>query len=69
MLACDYQFELNQRTILQDAIAFCEQQKDFVSRDMLTEILDGEEEHIDWIETQQYQIETMGIEKYLQAQL
>lgn len=69
MLECDYKFELNQRTTLQDAIALCENQQDYVSRDMLTEILDGEEEYIDWIETQQYQIEQMGIEKYLQAQL
>ena len=69
MLACDYQFELNQRTILQQSIATCEQLQDFVSRDLLTEILEGEEEYIDWIETQQYQIEQMGIEKYLQAQL
>ncbi|MAG76089.1 MAG: bacterioferritin [Thalassotalea sp.] len=69
MLECDYKFELNQRSVLQEAIAFCEQVQDFVSRDMLTEILEGEEEHIDWIETQQYQIEQMGLEKYLQAQL
>lgn len=69
MLACDYQFELNQRTILQQSIATCEQLQDFVSRDLLTEILEGEEEYIDWVETQQYQIEQMGIEKYLQAQL
>lgn len=69
MLECDYKFELNQRSVLQEAIAFCEQEQDFVSRDMLTEILEGEEEHIDWIETQQYQIEQMGLEKYLQAQL
>lgn len=69
MLSCDYQFELNQRTILQQSIAICEQLQDFVSRDLLTEILEGEEEYIDWIETQQYQIEQMGIEKYLQAQL
>lgn len=69
MLSCDYQFELNQRTILQQSIATCEQLQDFVSRDLLTEILEGEEEYIDWIETQQYQIEQMGIEKYLQAQL
>ncbi len=69
MFSCDYQFELNQRTILQQSIATCEQLQDFVSRDLLTEILEGEEEYIDWIETQQYQIEQMGIEKYLQAQL
>ncbi|REL30808.1 bacterioferritin [Thalassotalea euphylliae] len=69
MLKCDYTFELSQRTVLQEAIALCESEQDFVSRDMLTEILEGEEEHIDWIETQEYQIANMGIEKYLQAQL
>lgn len=69
MLSCDYKFEMNQRSLLQEAIALCEAQQDYVSRDMLTEILEGEEEHIDWIETQEYQIENMGLEKYLQAQL
>ncbi|WP_448211769.1 bacterioferritin [Colwellia sp. MEBiC06753] len=69
MLSCDYGFQLNQRSTLQSAIALCEQKQDFVSRDMLTEILEAEEEHIDWIETQQYQIEQMGLEKYLQAKL
>ena len=69
MLECDYNFQLAQRSTIQDAITLCEAKQDFVSRDMLTEILEGEEEHIDWIETQQYQIEHMGLEKYLQAQL
>jgi bacterioferritin len=69
MLDCDLHFELNQRKVLQQAIATCEQLQDFVSRDMLTQILDDEEEYIDWIETQHYQIEQMGLEKYLQAQL
>ncbi|REL25527.1 bacterioferritin [Thalassotalea euphylliae] len=69
MLSCDYKFEISQRAVLQEAIALCETEQDFVSRDMLTEILEGEEEHIDWIETQEYQIENMGLEKYLQAQL
>ncbi|GHF88747.1 bacterioferritin [Thalassotalea marina] len=69
MLACDMKFELNQIGIIKTAIELCEQQQDYVSRDMLTDILEGEEEHIDWLETQQYQIEQMKIEKYLQAQL
>ncbi|MFD2165302.1 bacterioferritin [Thalassotalea euphylliae] len=69
MLGCDYQFELKQINTIKDAIAFCEAQSDFVSRDMLTDILEGEEEHIDWLETQQYQIKEMGIENYLQAQI
>lgn len=69
MLACDTKFQLNQIELLKKAIVLCEQEQDFVSRDLLTEILEGEEEHLDWLETQDYQIENMGIEKYLQAQL
>jgi len=69
MLECDYIFELNQRKTLQQAIQLCESLQDYVSRDMLTTILEDEEEHIDWIETQQYQIQHLGLEKYLQAQL
>lgn len=69
MLGCDMKFELNQIPTIKAAIVFCEQAKDFVSRDILTCILNGEEEHVDWLEAQQYQIQQMGIEKYLQAQL
>jgi bacterioferritin len=69
MLGCDTNFQLAQLPLLKQAIALCEQEKDFVSRDLLTEILEGEEEHLDWLETQEYQIDNMGIEKYLQAQL
>ena len=69
MLDCDYKFELGQRPTLQDAIALCENKQDFVSRDILVEILDGEEEYIDWLEAQQYQVDQMGLENYLQAQL
>ena len=43
--------------------------KDYVSRDLLEDLLEYEEEHLDWIETQEYQIDAMGIENYLQAQV
>ena len=69
MLSCDLTFELQQVPALKDAIAKCEDARDFVSRDLLVEILEDEEEHIDWIEAQQYQISKMGIQNYLQAQL
>lgn len=69
MLACDMKFQLAQLTTLKAAIVLCEQQKDFVSREILVDILHQEEEHIDWLEAQQYQIETMKIDNYLQAQL
>lgn len=69
MLACDSKFQLSQIPQLKDAIALCEQEKDYVTRQLLVDILDYEEEHLDWLETQDYQIAQMGIEKYLQAQL
>lgn len=69
MLSCDLTFQLQQVPTLKKAIVECEMAKDFVSRDLLTDILEYEEEHIDWIEAQQYQISQMGIENYLQAQI
>ena len=69
MLACDMKFEHEQIAVIRDAVKLCEEKKDYVSRDLLTDILEYEEEHVDWIETQQYQIENMGIENYLQAQV
>lgn len=52
---------------LLDAIKICEDQRDYVSRDELSEILEETEEHIDWIETQQWLIENTGLENYLQS--
>lgn len=68
MLQCDMDFELEQLSLLKKAVALCEAQQDYVSRDLLSEILEYEEEHIDWLETQQYQIASLGIENYLQTQ-
>ena len=69
MLQCDLEFELEQLPVLKAAIALCEQKQDYVSREILQEILEHEEEHIDWINGQQYQIGAMGIENYLQSKL
>lgn len=69
MLQCDMKFEQEQIAVLRQAIKHCEDHKDYVSRELLTDILSYEEEHVDWIETQQYQIDKMGIENYLQAQV
>ena len=69
MLGCDTKFQLAQIAQMKQAIALCEQEQDYVSRELLVNILDYEEEHLDWLETQDYQIQNMGLEKYLQAQL
>ncbi|WP_017443585.1 bacterioferritin [Gayadomonas joobiniege] len=69
MLSCDMAFQVEQIELLKQAIALCENAQDYVSRDLLEDILEYEEEHIDWIETQLYQIENMGLQNYLQAQL
>lgn len=52
-----------------EGIRYCEQVGDFISRDLLKVILDSEEEHIDWLETQLGLIDTIGLAAYLQAKL
>jgi bacterioferritin len=69
MLSCDLEVELTQITELKAAIALCEQHNDYVSRDLLSEILDYEEDYTDWIETQQTLISNVGIENYSQSMM
>ena len=69
MISCDLQLELDALPELKDAIAYCEECRDFVSRDLFDSILSSEEEHVDWLETQLALIESMGIENYLQAKI
>ena len=69
MLALDMKFELEQVPVLKDAIALSEVEKDFVSREILEDILEYEEEYIDWLEAQEYQIQKAGIQNYIQAQI
>ena len=68
MLECDLELELDAIPDLRAAIAYCENHKDFVSRDLFDAILQSEEEHVDWLETQLGLIEKMGLENYLQLQ-
>lgn len=65
-LECDLALELDAIPDLRDAIEHCEKVRDYVSRDLFQEILDDEEEHVDWLETQMTQIEKMGIQNYVQ---
>ncbi|MFM2486159.1 bacterioferritin [Celerinatantimonas yamalensis] len=69
MLSCNLGFITDQVPLLRQAIAICEAQQDYVSRDLLHTLIEYEEEHIDWLEAQLYQIGEMGIEKYLQSKL
>jgi len=69
MLQCDLDFEVEQIAALRDAIELCENERDYISREMLEEILEEEEEFLDWIETQQTLIQNVGIENYLQSMM
>lgn len=69
MIECDLKLEMAALPLLRDAIAYCESSRDFVSRDLFVEILDSEEEHVDWLETQLGLIGKVGIENYLQANM
>ncbi len=67
MLKCDLKLEMQAHPDLKDAIAYCESVGDYVSRELFEEILESEEEHIDWLETQLDLIEKMGIQNYIQS--
>ena len=69
MLQCNLDFELDQIKALRTAIEFCEQEADYISRELLVEILDDEEEYLDWIESQQFLIDNTGIENYQQSMM
>jgi bacterioferritin len=68
ILECDLRLEQNAMPMLREAIAHCESVRDFVSRDLFSEILEAEEDHVDFIETQLDLIPKIGIENYIQLQ-
>jgi len=69
MLQCDLDLERDAIPALKDGIAYCESVRDYVSRDLMVSILESEEEHIDWLETQLDLIKKIGLENYLQSQM
>ncbi|MEK9660310.1 MAG: bacterioferritin [Alphaproteobacteria bacterium] len=69
ILACDLALEHDAIPDLRTAIALCEKKADFVTRDMLLVILEDEESHVDFLETQLELIDKVGIENYQQSQM
>jgi len=69
MLRCDLELEIEAVPLLREAIEYCEQIKDYVSRELFEDILHSEEEHIDWLETQLELIEKVGLENYQQSKM
>lgn len=68
-LECDLKIEHRAHPLYVEAIAYCEESKDFVTRALFTDILKSEEEHVDFLETQLGLIEKIGEERYMQSQM
>jgi len=69
MLNSDLKLEQKAVPLLREAIEYCEGSKDYISREIFENILESEEEHIDWLETQLELVEKIGIQNYLQSQV
>jgi bacterioferritin len=66
-LKCDLKLEMKAIPDLREAIAHCESVRDYISRELLEDILESEEEHVDWLETQLGLIDKVGMQNYLQS--
>ncbi len=69
MLSCDLKLEQQTVPLFKEAIVYCESVSDYVSRDILENILESEEDHIHWLETQLELIDKIGLQNYLQSQM
>ena len=68
ILRADLAVEGEAIPLLRDGIAYCEEVRDYISRDLFKRILDNEEEHVDFLERQFDMIERMGLQNYIQLQ-
>ncbi len=68
-LTLDLELERHAVPVLREAIGYCREQRDDVSKALFQSILDDEEEHIDWLETQLELVDKVGIQNYLQSQI
>ena len=69
ILQCDLDLEMDAIPDLKAAIAYCEAHKDYVSRDLFDSILQSEEEHVDWLETQIELIDRLSLQNFEQSWL
>lgn len=69
ILSCDLNMLLDIRVNLQNTMKLCEEVRDYISRDMLEDMLEKTEAYIDWRETQQWLVANTGLENYLQSQV
>ena len=69
MIDCNLRLEKQKFAILTDAITLCETESDYVSRQLLVILKDGNEEYEDWLDTQEDLIESVGVERYIQSQM
>ena len=67
ILRCDLALEMDAMPPLRESVAFAESIGDYVSRELFEAILESEEEHVDWLETQIALVEKMGIQNYIQS--
>ncbi|WP_426241034.1 bacterioferritin [Psychrobacter sp. TWP2-1-2] len=69
IIECNLRLEKQKFDIITDAITLCETKSDYVSRQLLVTLKDGNEEYQDWLETQEDLIESIGVERYIQSQM
>ena len=69
IVEADLAVEYRAVPLLRESIKVCEEAGDYASRELFVDILASEEEHIDWLETQQHLIGQVGIENYMQSQI
>lgn len=68
IIECDLKLEKIAIPDLRDGVEYCEKVRDYVTRDLFAKILTSEEDHLDFLETQQDQIRMVGIQNYIQSQ-
>ncbi|MBA4210830.1 MAG: bacterioferritin, partial [Parvibaculum sp.] len=66
---CDLKLEYSGHAFYKEAIAYCEEVRDYITREIFEDILEDEEEHIDFLETQLELVKTVGLQNYLQSQM